>query len=182
MLRTEFVEDALRPARLAFLPRDDGVLEAARFREEENLLLRRVWRGEDGAKHRPVMLHRAILGALERFIGIMLENYAGKLPLWLAPVQCVVATITSEADDYGRKVYEDLLKQGIRAELDIRNEKINYKVREHSVKKVPVMFVVGKREAEEQTVAIRRLGSQDQTVVKYVQGVADLKNESQPPY
>ncbi len=138
--------------------------------------------GADGAKHRPVMLHRAILGALERFIGIMLENYAGKLPLWLVPVQCVVTPITDEAASYAQQVYDALKEAGIRAEIDLRNEKINYKVRDHSVKKVPALFVVGKREAEEQTVAIRRLGSQDQTVVKFVQAVADLKNEVQPPY
>lgn len=138
--------------------------------------------GADGAKHRPVMLHRAVLGALERFIGIMLENYAGKLPLWLAPVQCVVAPITSEAEPYAQEVYKALQAAGIRVEIDARNEKINYKVREHSLRKVPAMFVVGKREAEEQTVAIRRLGSQDQTVVKYVQAVADLKKEAKPPY
>ncbi|MBU0858531.1 MAG: threonine--tRNA ligase, partial [Alphaproteobacteria bacterium] len=120
--------------------------------------------GEDGNKHRPLMLHRAILGSIERFIGILIENYAGKLPLWLAPVQCVVATITSDADAYAQETVEKLQAAGIRAELDLRNEKINYKVREHSVAKVPVMFVVGKREAEEKTVAIRRLGSQDQQV------------------
>jgi threonyl-tRNA synthetase len=138
--------------------------------------------GEDGQKHRPVMLHRAVLGALERFIGILLESYAGKLPLWLAPVQCVVATITSEADAYAEKVAADLKAQGIRAEPDLRNEKINYKVREHSLAKVPVMFVVGKREAEEGKVAIRRLGSQDQSVVMADQAVADLAAECKPPY
>ena len=114
--------------------------------------------GEDGAKHRPIMLHRAILGSLERFIGILIENYAGKLPLWLAPVQAVVATITSDADAYAGKVLEQLKKAGIRAEIDLRNEKINYKIREHSLAKVPQIWVVGKREGEEKTVAIRRLG------------------------
>ncbi|MFP4387101.1 MAG: threonine--tRNA ligase, partial [Alphaproteobacteria bacterium] len=115
--------------------------------------------GEDGAKHRPVMLHRAVLGTLERFIGIMIESYGGKLPLWLSPVQCVVVTVTGKADDYALQVCDALKDAGVRAELDVRNEKINYKVREHSVKKVPVLFVVGAREAEEGTVAIRRLGS-----------------------
>ncbi len=136
----------------------------------------------DGSKQRPVMLHRAILGSIERFIGILIENYAGKLPLWLAPVQCVVAPITDEAADYAREVFKALQDAGIRAEIDLRNEKINYKVRDHSVKKVPALFVVGKREADEQTVAIRRLGSQDQTVVAYTQAISDLKNEAKPPY
>lgn len=138
--------------------------------------------GEDGNKHRPVMLHRAILGTLERFIGIMVENYAGKLPLWLAPTQVVVATITGKADDYAREVYEKLKDAGIRAELDIRNEKINYKVREHSVQKVPNLFVVGAREAEENTVAIRRLGSKDQTVQNTDDAIAELKEAAKAPY
>ncbi|MCB1563215.1 MAG: threonine--tRNA ligase [Alphaproteobacteria bacterium] len=138
--------------------------------------------GEDGERHRPVMLHRAILGTLERFIGIMIENYAGKLPLWLAPVQCVVATITSDADDYGREIYDALKKAGIRVELDTRNEKINYKVREHSHAKVPVMFVVGQRESEEKTIAIRRLGSKDQSVEDSTQAIESLAQEGKPPY
>lgn len=138
--------------------------------------------GEDGGRHRPVMLHRAILGSLERFIGIMIESTAGKLPLWLAPVQCVVATITSSADDYAAKVLEDLKAAGIRAEIDTRNEKINYKVREHSVAKVPVLFVVGEREAQEQTVAIRRLGSQDQSVESAAKAIETLAEQCKPPY
>lgn len=138
--------------------------------------------GEDGEKHRPVMLHRAILGTLERFIGIMIENYAGKLPLWLAPVQCVVATITGKADPYAEKVVEALKKAGLRAELDIRNEKINYKIREHSHAKVPVMFVVGAREAEEGTVAIRRMDSKDQPVEKLERAVESLAEQCKPPY
>jgi threonyl-tRNA synthetase len=121
--------------------------------------------GEDGAKHRPVMLHRAILGSLERFIAILIENYAGKLPLWLAPVQAVVTTITSEADGYAQEVHAALLAAGIRSEIDLRNEKINYKVREHSLKKVPLMLVVGKREAENRNVALRRLGGEAQEVL-----------------
>lgn len=137
---------------------------------------------ESGAKERPVMLHRAILGSIERFIGILIENYAGKLPLWLAPTQCVVATITSEADGYAQGVYDQLKALGMRVELDLRNEKINYKVREHSVAKVPVMFVVGAREATEQTVAIRRLGSQDQTVLKLTEAMEILASEAKPPY
>lgn len=138
--------------------------------------------GEDGAKHRPVMLHRAILGSMERFIGIMIESYAGKLPLWLQPVQCVVATITGDADDYARDVHQQLIAKGIRAELDIRNEKINYKVREHSLAKVPALFVVGMREAEEKAVAIRRLGSQAQNVEKLDKAIHDLALESKAPY
>jgi threonyl-tRNA synthetase len=136
----------------------------------------------DGSKQRPVMLHRAALGALERFIGIMIENYAGKLPLWLMPTQCVVATITGDADTYAKEVYDKLIAAGIRAELDVRNEKINYKVREHSLAKVPALFVVGMREAEEATVAIRRLGSQGQNVMNIDEAVADLINEAKPPY
>src|SRR5208337_1489117 len=112
--------------------------------------------------HPPVMLHRAILGSFERFIGILIENHAGKFPFWLAPLQVVVATITNEADTYAETVLARLKSARIRAELDLRNEKINYKVREHSLAKVPVMLVVGKREAEEKTVSIRRLGSQAQ--------------------
>jgi len=111
--------------------------------------------GQDGAKHRPVMLHRAILGSLERFIGVMIESYGGKLPLWLAPTQCVVAPITSDFDTYAKDVQQQLVEAGLRANVDLRNEKINYKVREHSLAKVPVMFVVGGREAENKTVAIR---------------------------
>lgn len=138
--------------------------------------------GEDGNKHRPVMLHRAILGSLERFIGILVENYAGKVPLWLAPVQCTVATITGKADDYAREVYQALCDAGIRAELDIRNEKINYKVREHSVAKVPVLYVVGAREAEDKTVAIRRLGSKNQSVESLDEAIEDIKRAAQPPF
>lgn len=138
--------------------------------------------GADGERHRPVMLHRAVLGSIERFIGILIENYAGKLPIWLAPVQCVVATITGKADEYAAEIHRKLLDAGIRAELDIRNEKINYKVREHSHAKVPNLFVVGVKEAEEQTVAIRRLGSQDQTVMSLDDAITALINEAKAPY
>ncbi len=124
--------------------------------------------GEDGAKHRPIMLHRAIIGTFERFIGILIEHHAGKFPLWLAPVQAVVTTIVSDADDYARKVAAKFAQRGIRVETDLRNEKINYKVREHSLKKVPLLLVVGKREAEEGTVAIRRLGSEERQLVMTV--------------
>lgn len=138
--------------------------------------------GEDGNRHRPVMLHRAILGTLERFIGIMIESYAGKLPLWLAPVQAVVATITSEADAYAAQLLADLKEAGIRAEIDTRNEKINYKVREHSLQKVPYLFVVGKREAEEGTVAIRQLGAEGQKVAPKSGAISDLVQAARAPY
>ena len=137
--------------------------------------------GEDGQKHRPVMLHRAILGTFERFIGILIEEYAGKFPLWLAPVQVVVTTITSDADAYAKKVYADLLEAGIRAEIDLRNEKINYKVREHSLAKVPVLLVAGKREADEGTISVRRLGSQGQESVALPELVAKLTDEARAP-
>jgi threonyl-tRNA synthetase len=138
--------------------------------------------GEDGAKHRPVMLHRAILGTFERFIGILIEHHAGKFPLWLAPVQAVVATIVSDADDYAREVAARLESAGIRVQTDLRNEKINYKVREHSLAKVPLLFVVGKREAEEGTVALRRLGSDDhQKMMSLDEAVAMLVSETVPP-
>ncbi|MDP1627212.1 threonine--tRNA ligase [Parvibaculum sp.] len=137
--------------------------------------------GEDGNKHRPVMLHRAILGSLERFIGILIENYEGRFPLWLAPVQAVVTTITSDADPYAEEMLQKLRDAGIRAELDLRNEKINYKVREHSVAKVPAIFVAGKREAEEGTVSIRRLGSQQQQTMKLDEAIKALAEEATPP-
>ena len=137
--------------------------------------------GEDGEKHRPVMLHRAILGTFERFIGILIEHHAGKFPLWLAPVQAVVTTIVSDADDYARKVADRLSAAGIRAETDLRNEKINYKIREHSLKKVPLLLVVGKREAEEGSVALRRLGSQAQQSLKLEEVIRLLTEEATPP-
>ena len=137
--------------------------------------------GEDGEKHRPVMLHRAILGTFERFIGIMIEHYAGKLPVWLAPVQAVVATIVSDADDYARDVVRQLEAAGIRVEADLRNEKINYKVREHSLKKVPHMLVLGKREAEEGSVALRSMGAEHQKVMPLAEAIALLKAETTPP-
>jgi threonyl-tRNA synthetase len=137
--------------------------------------------GEDGEKHMPVMLHRAVLGTLERFIGIMIESYAGKMPLWLAPQQVMVCPITTEADDYAHHVVAVLKAQGLRADADTRNEKINYKVREHSVAKVPVILAVGGREAEAQTVSLRRLGSKDQEVVALGDVVTRLVEEACPP-
>jgi len=137
--------------------------------------------GEDSARHRPVMLHRAIFGSYERFIGILIEHYAGKFPLWLAPRQVVVATITSDGDAYAQEVVDALSRAGLRAEADTRNEKINYKVREHSLAKVPAMFVVGKKEAADRTVSIRRLGSKDQTSEGLDAAIAALKAEATPP-
>ncbi|HKX79509.1 MAG TPA: threonine--tRNA ligase [Novosphingobium sp.] len=140
-----------------------------------------VYIGEDGEKHRPIMLHRAIFGSYERFIGILIEHFAGKLPVWLAPVQAVVATIVSDADDYARSVASQLQAAGIRVETDMRNEKINYKVREHSLQKVPHLLVVGKREADEGTVAIRTLGEERQRVVSLTDAIALLRAEATPP-
>jgi threonyl-tRNA synthetase len=137
--------------------------------------------GEDGGRHRPVMLHRAILGTYERFIGILIEHYAGRFPVWLAPVQAVVATIVSDADDYAVATLAKLRAAGIRVEIDLRNEKINYKVREHSLAKVPHLLVVGGREAEQGTVAIRTLGSDGQRVMPLDEAIAMLKAEATPP-
>jgi threonyl-tRNA synthetase len=137
--------------------------------------------GEDGARHRPVMLHRAILGSFERFIGILIEHYAGRFPLWLAPVQTVVATIVSDADDYAQEVTRRLVAAGIRAESDLRNEKINLKVREHSLQKVPALLVVGRREAQEGKVALRRLGSERQEILPLDAAITLLADEATPP-
>lgn len=127
------------------------------------------------------MVHRAICGSMERFIGILIEHFAGHLPLWLSPVQAVVATITSEADPFGEKVAEALRDAGLNVETDFRNEKINYKVREHSLAKVPAIIAVGAREAEEGTVSIRRLGSKHQTSMSLEEAVASLVEEAVPP-
>ena len=127
------------------------------------------------------MIHRAICGSMERFLGVVLEHYAGHLPLWLSPVQAVVATITSDADDYAREVHAAARRAGLRAELDLRNEKINYKVREHSLAKVPVLLVVGKKEAAERTVSIRRLGKEGQQVMPLDAALQALADEAVPP-
>lgn len=137
--------------------------------------------GEDGARHTPVMLHRAILGSLERFIGVLIEHYAGKFPLWLAPVQAVVATIVSDADAYAQEVVAALGARGLRAEVDLRNEKINYKVRAHSLAKVPLIVVVGAREAAERTVSLRRLGSEKQAVTTLDEALRLLAQEAGAP-
>ena len=137
--------------------------------------------GEDNSSHRPVMLHRAILGSFERFIGILVENYGGKFPLWIAPVQVVVATITDGAIEYANQVAKKLKAKGIRVETDIRSEKINYKVREHSLKKVPVQFILGNREAEQNTVAIRRLGTDKQEVLDLDIAISNLIDQAKAP-
>ncbi|MFM9842434.1 MAG: threonine--tRNA ligase [Dongiaceae bacterium] len=137
--------------------------------------------GEDGQRHRPVMLHRALLGSMERFVGVLIEHYAGKLPLWLTPVQVVVATITSDADAYAGEVNGALARAGLRSELDLRNEKINYKIREHSLAKVPIMLVVGKKEAAERAVALRRLGGEKQEVLALGEAITKLRQEAAVP-
>ena len=134
-----------------------------------------------GDKINPVMIHRALFGSLERFCGILIEHYAGHFPLWLAPLQVVVATITSDADDYAHEVVKRLTAAGLNAELDLRNEKINYKVREHSLAKVPALFVCGKREAEEGTISIRRLGSKYQKSMALDEAIASLVDEAIAP-
>jgi threonyl-tRNA synthetase len=155
-----------------------GTLQADRVLPER---LDASYIGEDGAKHRPVMLHRAIFGTYERFMGILIEEYAGRFPVWLAPVQAVVATIVSDADGYALEVVEMLKAAGIRVNSDLRNEKINYKVREHSLAKVPHLLVVGGREAEQRTVAIRSLGSDGQRIMSVEEAIAMLKGEATPP-
>ena len=137
--------------------------------------------GEDSAKHTPVMLHRAILGSMERFLGILIEQYEGKFPLWLAPDQIVVCPIVSEVDGYAEQVVAQLKQAGLRVKIDARNEKINYKIREHSLAKVPVVIAVGKRESEANTVSVRRLGSTDQTVMDLSQAISDLSLEARDP-
>ncbi|MEL7219132.1 MAG: His/Gly/Thr/Pro-type tRNA ligase C-terminal domain-containing protein, partial [Pseudomonadota bacterium] len=137
--------------------------------------------GEDGEKHRPVMLHRAIFGSYERFIGILIEHFAGRLPMWLAPMQAVVAPIVSDVDGYATGIEAKLEAAGIRVASDLRNEKINYKIREHSLAKVPHLFIVGKREEEEGSVAIRTLGEKDQNVLPLDEAIAMLTEAATPP-
>ena len=137
--------------------------------------------GEDGSRYRPVMLHRAILGSMERWIGILIEQYSGRFPLWLAPVQMVVAPITANANDYAHAVVEAAKDAGLRVEIDTRNEKIGYKIREHSTGKIPVIIAVGEREAEAGTVAIRRLGSQEQTILPLAEAMAQIAEEALAP-
>jgi threonyl-tRNA synthetase len=137
--------------------------------------------GDDNARHRPVMLHRAILGSFERFIGVMIEHYAGHLPLWLSPVQVVLATITNAADGYAVQVAGQMKAAGLRVETDLRNEKIGYKVREHSLAKIPVIAAIGQREAENGTVALRRLGDKRQEVLALADAIAILSREGAMP-
>ena len=135
--------------------------------------------GEDGQKHTPVMLHRALFGSIERFIGILIENYSGKLPLWLAPVQVVIATIVTEANSYAKKVFDELKDNQIRCELDIRNEKIGYKIREHSLVKIPIILVIGKKEVEEEMISIRKIGSKDIEVLSKIDFIKKISTEAQ---
>ncbi len=137
--------------------------------------------GPDSEKKVPVMIHRAMFGSLERFTGILIEHYAGHLPLWLSPLQVVVCTITQEADDYAAELMAAARKRGLKVDGDLRNEKINYKVREHSLAKVPVLMVVGRKEAAERTVSIRRLGSQAQTSMSFDEALRTLADEATPP-
>jgi len=137
--------------------------------------------GEDGARHRPFMLHRAVLGSFERFIGILIENHAGKLPFWLAPRQVVVASIVSDADPFVEEVVTALTLAGVRAEADMRNEKINYKVREHSVGKVPVILAIGLKEVEERTVSVRRLGETRVETMTLEAALAEFGRAALPP-
>ena len=159
------------------------VWQCGTFQVDPNLpeRLGATYVGEDGAKHRPYMLHRACLGSFERFIGILIEEHAGKLPFWLAPRQVVVASITSDSDEYVAEVVDTLKAAGVRAEADIRNEKINYKVREHSVGKVPVILAVGAREVEDKTVSVRRLGEKQTSVQALGDVVEALRVEATPP-
>jgi threonyl-tRNA synthetase len=186
------VKTALQPGEGAFYgPKLEYVLKDAIGREWQcgttqvdfNLAgrLGAFYIDEHSQKKTPVLIHRAMFGSLERFTGILIENYAGHFPLWLAPLQVVVAPIVSDANDYALEVVEKARAAGLRVESDLRNEKINLKVREHSLAKVPVILVVGKREAEEKKVSIRRLGSQDQTVTSLDEALASLKAEATPP-
>ena len=140
-----------------------------------------TYMAEDGNRYRPVMLHRAILGSFERFIGILIEQYSGKFPIWLAPVQVSVATITNDADDYAQSVLAKLKAAGLRAQADTRNEKINLKIRELSMQKIPAVLVVGKREQEEGTVALRRLGGKDQEILALDEAIHILEEEARMP-
>ena len=136
---------------------------------------------EDGHKKTPVMLHRALFGSLERFAGILIEHYSGHLPLWLSPKQIVVATITSDTDDYAKEVRKKLLNSGLRVDLDLRNEKIGYKISEHSTTKIPIILAVGKKEEENKTVSVRRLGNKDTKNVLLEELTKDLQKESLSP-
>ena len=137
--------------------------------------------GEDGQKKTPVMLHRALFGSLERFTGILIEHYAGHLPFWFSPLQIVVATITSDSDSYADNIFNQLRNKGLRVEKDIRNEKIGYKIREHSTAKIPMIMVIGKKEVENKTVSVRRLGNKKTETFKTEEILNILFKESLPP-
>jgi len=137
--------------------------------------------GSDGEKHVPVMLHRAIFGSLERFTGILIEHYAGKLPLWISPVQVVILTISSQSDEYAQTIHNFCLKHAIRAELDIRNEKISYKIREHISVKIPILFIIGQKEIEDKTVTIREIGNNEQVTLSLEDAVSQIKDRAVPP-
>ena len=137
--------------------------------------------GEDGNKHYPVMLHRALFGSLERFIGILLEHHAGKLPLWLAPLQIVISNITSDSEHYAKEVYNIYKKNNFRVELDLRNEKIGYKIREHSNAKIPILFIIGNNEMKEKNISIRRLGSDKTETLDLEKSLKTLLKETQYP-
>ena len=136
---------------------------------------------ETGQKKVPVMLHRALFGSLERFTGILIEHYAGRLPLWLAPLQIMIATITSDSDDYAKEVLQKLRMLGLSADMDLRNEKISYKIREHSTSKIPVIFVVGKKEVEHKTISLRRLGSDKTETIDLKKALSLLAEEASSP-
>ena len=195
------LEDALKEAGLAYdiLP-DEGAFYGPKLEFHLKDAIGRSWQcgtlqldfvlperldasfiGEDGHKHRPVMLHRAILGSMERFLGILIENHAGKMPLWLAPTQVVVATITTDANAYAEEAADLMRKAGLRVETDLRNEKINYKVREHSNGKVPIIAVIGGREAEQRQLSVRRLGSKQSAVIALDEAIASFADEALPP-
>ena len=136
---------------------------------------------ERGSKVRPVMLHRAILGSMERFIGVLMESTGGKFPLWLAPIQIMITNISEESIEYAKKIYEICINRNLRAEIDIRNEQLNYKIREHSNKKIPIILVVGRNEMKDQNVSIRRLGSEKQEIVALKKAIDEIENASYMP-
>ena len=136
---------------------------------------------KDGSKRVPVMLHRALFGSLERFIGILIENYAGKLPFWLSPSQVVVLPIAEEHNDYAKKIFKELFKEGIKCEVDLRNQKINYKIREHSLSKIPLLLICGSKELKDNSVTIRKLGSENQEKIKFSKALENIKSLNNLP-
>ena len=140
-----------------------------------------VFIDENGQKKNPVMLHRALFGSLERFAGILIEHYAGRLPLWLAPLQAMITTITSDSDNYAKEILQQLRIEGLNAEMDLRNEKISYKIREHSTSKIPIIIIIGKKEVEQQTLSLRRLGSDTTETIDIKDALSLLKKEASSP-